>query len=202
MKQKHKWISLMLTCALVAALAGGCADSSEKSSEKSTAKKTTVKKSGSTSAKNSESLPLPVFFEGVDMEGNVVSSDIFSESKLTMINVWATYCSPCLNEMPDLGELAGEYEESEFRLLGIVSDVQDGAEQEMLDLAANAIEQTGADYSHLLVNESLYNALLKDVTAVPTTLFFNEKGMLLDTVVGARNKEDWKEIIDGLLSEQ
>ena len=46
----------------------------------------------------------PIVFKGEDMEGNVVSSSVFSEAKLTMINVWATYCGPCLREMPELGE--------------------------------------------------------------------------------------------------
>lgn len=206
---KHKWMRLVLACALFAGLLGGCGAASgkeeEKTSEektatqKTTTQKTTTPKAGSTSEKGSKSLPLPVFFEGQDMEGNEVSSDIFSETKLTMVNVWATYCSPCLNEMPDLGELAGEYEESDFRLIGIISDVPEGGEQEMIDLAEELIDQTGADYPHLLLNESLYTSLLQDVTAVPTTFFFNDKGMLLDTLVGSRDKDAWKEVIDGLL---
>ena len=42
---------------------------------------------------NAESTHVPgaIVFEAQDMEGNVVSSEIFSETKLTMINVWATY---------------------------------------------------------------------------------------------------------------
>ena len=47
----------------------------------------------------------PVTFEARDLEGNTVSSQLFSETKLTMVNVWATYCNPCLREMPGLGEL-------------------------------------------------------------------------------------------------
>lgn len=51
-----------------------------------------------------------IVFTGQDLAGNSVSESVFSESKLTMVNVWATYCNPCLSEMPGLGELAGEYE--------------------------------------------------------------------------------------------
>lgn len=145
--------------------------------------------------------PKPVVFEAQDMEGNTVSSDIFTESKLTMVNVWATYCNPCLSEMPELGELAGEYDPGEFRLIGIISDVVEGAAQEELDNAAELIEQTGADYSHLLLNQSLYNGMLSNVTAVPTTFFVDENGIILGRVVGARNKSAWKEIIDELLEE-
>jgi len=139
-----------------------------------------------------------ISFEVTDMEGNAVTSDIFSQSKLTMVNVWATYCNPCLSEMPGLGELAGEYKPEEFQLIGIVSDVLEGEDQE---LAESLIEDTGADYTHLLLNESLYYALLTDVSAVPTTFFIDENGTVLDTVIGAMEKPAWEEIINGLLEE-
>lgn len=196
---KHRRWRLILACTWFAVFAAGCAGADANETEKAEAKKETAAKAPGTSEKNDGALPIPVFFEGKDIEGNEVTSDIFSEVKLTMVNVWATYCGPCLNEMPELGELAKEYEESEFQLVGIISDVVEEADQEMMDLAEAAIEKTGADYPHLLVNESLYKALLTDVTAVPTTIFLNEHGMVLDTVVGARDKADWEEIINGLL---
>lgn len=145
--------------------------------------------------------PEPVVFEAQDMAGNTVTSDIFGDSKLTMVNVWATYCNPCLSEMPELGELAGEYDSGDFRLIGIISDVVEGADQKDMDYAAELIEQTGADYTHLLLNQSLYSGLLSDVSAVPTTFFIDENGIVLGGVVGAREKAVWKEIIDGLLEE-
>ena len=143
-----------------------------------------------------------IVFEGHDIEGNTVSSALFSESKLTMVNVWATYCNPCLNEMPGLGALAAEYDTEEFQIIGIISDVQEDASREMIDLAADLIEQTGADYTHLLLNESLYYALLTGVNAVPTTFFIDENGVILDTVIGAMDKSAWEEKINALLEEE
>lgn len=139
-------------------------------------------------------------FEAVTTEGEAVTSACLEDSKLTMLNVWATYCSPCLEEMPYLGEIAGSYETSEFQMIGIVSDVMEGGEQEMLEEARNLIAQTGADYPHLLMNESLYSNLLSSVTAVPTTFFVNQKGEVLGYLVGAYAKEDWEEIIHELLA--
>lgn len=143
-----------------------------------------------------EQSDLAIDFEGTDIEGNVVTSDIFSQSKLTMVNVWATYCNPCLSEMPGLGELADEFDEEEFQIIGIISDVVEGDEQE---LAEDLIKQTRADYTHLLLNESIYNALLTDVAAVPTTFFIDENGIVLDTVIGAMKKSAWEEKINALL---
>lgn len=143
-----------------------------------------------------------IAFACQDMDGNAVSASVFSESKLTMVNVWATYCNPCLNEMPGLGELAGEYEPEEFQIIGIISDVQEGADETVMENAAALIEQTGANYTHLLLNESVYHALLTDVTAVPTTFFVDENGVVLDTVIGAMEKSAWEEKINGLLEDR
>lgn len=138
----------------------------------------------------------PVTFEGTDLEGGTVSSDVFSQSKLTMINVWATYCGPCLNEMPELGQLAAEYEPGEFQIIGIVSDVLEGDDQ---SLAESLVQRTGANYTHLLLNESIYYALLTNVNAVPTTFFLDSDGMALGCVIGAREKSAWEAIINELL---
>lgn len=142
-----------------------------------------------------------ISFEARDLEGNTVTEAVFADSRLTMVNVWATYCNPCLSEMPELGELAGEYDADEFQIIGVISDVQEGADLEMTVYAATLVEQTGAAYPHLLLNESLFYAMLSGVSAVPTTFFVDEKGEVLDTVVGAMDKESWKEKIDGLLEE-
>ncbi len=141
-------------------------------------------------------------FEAQDMDGNTVTSAVFQEAKLTMVNVWATYCNPCLNEMPELGELAGEYDSDEFQIIGIISDVMEDADQETIELAKSLIEQTGASYTHCLLSESLYYALLTDVAAVPTTFFIDENGEVIDTVVGAMDKSAWEERINALLEEQ
>ena len=143
--------------------------------------------------------PVQVTFEGTDLEGNTVTSDIFSQSKVTMVNIWATYCNPCLSEMPELGELAAEYDGEEFQIIGIISDVLEGEDQ---SLAEGLVQQTGANYTHLLLNESVYYALLTDVNAVPTTFFIDENGTVLDTVVGAMKKTAWEEKINALLEER
>lgn len=140
-----------------------------------------------------------IAFSGQDLEGNTVSSEILSSSKLTMINVWATYCNPCLREMPELGELAADYSPEEFQIIGVISDVEEGSEEKMKDYAADLVAKTGADYTHLLLNESLYFSLLTEVSAVPTTFFFDSEGNLLNTIVGSMDKASWEEEINALL---
>ena len=52
------------------------------------------------------------------------------------------------------------------------------------------------------MNESIYYALLTDVSGVPTTFFIDENGTVLGRVVGAKEKSVWKEIINELLAEE
>ena len=211
---KYKSLSILLLCGLLAAAASGCvgtqspsasqqeqSQTSEETPEARTGKETSETGNGEKSESSGGLTPFtpPVSFEASTIDGEEMTSDIFSQSRLTMINVWATYCNPCLREMPGLGELVSEYELEDFQLIGIISDVMAGSDEEALENARYLIEETGASYPHLLLNESLYYGMLMDVTAVPTTFFFDSEGTLLDTVVGSMEKSDWKEKIDGLL---
>lgn len=150
------------------------------------------------SSSEEESEPIYITFEGTDLEGNPVSQEIFSQSKLTMVNIWATYCNPCLNEMPGLGELAAEHEAEEFQIIGIVSDVREGDDQTLVE---SLVQETGANYTHLLANDSIGQALLSGVSAVPTTFFFDQEGAYLGGVVGSAEKSEWEELIHELLEE-
>ena len=140
-------------------------------------------------------------FEASTIDGEPMTSQIFAQSKLTMVNVWATYCNPCLSEMPDLGEIAASYDTSDFQIIGIISDVAEGSGEEALANARDLVLQTGADYPHLLLNESLYTNLVGAVDSVPTTFFVNNEGEVLGYTIGAKSKADWEEIIHELLEQ-
>lgn len=153
----------------------------------------------SASSSGEESAPIYITFEGTDLEGNAVSQNVFLQSRLTMVNVWATYCNPCLNEMPGLGELAAEYDRSEFQIIGIVSDVREGEDQALVE---SLVQETGAAYPHLLSNDSISRAILSSVSGVPTTFFFDGEGAYLGGVVGSAEKSKWEELVNELLEEQ
>ena len=191
---KHYRI-LLGTIALSALLLSGCAKGGADTSAGSVSGSEAAGGASSVSEPSAD----PIAFEGADLDGNAVTSDIFSQSKLTMVNVWATYCNPCLSEMPGLGELASEYEPAEFQIIGIVSDVWEGEDQALVE---NLVQETGAAYPHLLANDSINQALLSSVSGVPTTFFFDGGGAYLGGVVGAAEKSTWEELIHELLEEQ
>ena len=143
-----------------------------------------------------------VAFEATTAEGTAWNSDKLADARLTMINLWGTYCNPCLSEMPDLGELAAEYDPALFQIVGVISDVMEGDSADNINNARQLITETGANYPHLLLNESLYMSFVGAVSSVPTTFFVRQDGSMVGYLTGAMGKEDWKTLIDDLLTQE
>lgn len=154
------------------------------------------------STETSEADKYYLTFEANTIDGGAWNSENFANSKVTMINIWGTYCNPCLAEMPDLGEIAGEYDAADFQLIGVICDVMEDADEETIETARELIEETQANYPHLLLNESLYVNLVGAVSAVPTTFFVRQDGSLMGYLTSAQSKDAWKELIDRLLAEE
>ena len=142
-------------------------------------------------------------FTAVDLAGNKVTEDIFKGKKLTMINIWATFCRPCINEMPDLETLSEEYADKDFQIIGIVCDVNYEADHYNENLYASAldiVEMTGVTYKSLLPSESLDIIKLDEVYSVPETIFVDENGEIVgESFIGSRSLGDWKDIVDDVL---
>lgn len=148
--------------------------------------------------------PILSSFSATDINGNAVDQQILSHHKLTMINVWATFCPPCIQEMPDLGELNGAYG-NDFQIIGIVIDATDRNLQAIPEEIAEAreiINTTGANYLHILPSSSLNKAFLAGISSVPTTIFLDKNGNQIGEVyIGSRTKAQWQEIIENLLKQ-
>lgn len=139
-------------------------------------------------------------FTGEDLSGNAVDSkEFFAKAKVTMINVWGTFCSPCIMEMPDLGELSREYADKDFQMLGIISDARK-ADSDAGKAAEDIIGQTKADYTHLLISDSMIDSFVSEIYAIPTTIFVDSTGKVLcSSIVGSNAKDSWAGAIDKVL---
>lgn len=142
-------------------------------------------------------------FTTTDIDGNAVDASVLGGKKLTMVNIWATFCGPCINEMPDLGKISEEYADKGFQIIGIPVDVVDyygNIDASQVELAKEIIDETGAVYLHILPSASLNQAKLSQVTSVPETIFVDENGNQVgESYIGSRSEEQWKEIIDRLM---
>lgn len=143
-------------------------------------------------------------FTGTDLDGNDVDQGILEGYDLIMINIWATFCGPCLREMPDLSELAAEYEAKGVRIVGLVADTlkTDGSlDGGQLETARAIVESTGANYLHLLPTGDLAD-IAAQAYYVPTTFFVDGDGRQVGSVFsGSLSKDDWIAVIDETLAE-
>ena len=123
-----------------------------------------------------------ISFETTDLDGNpVTSGDLFARHKMTMINVWATWCSPCKNELPELAQMAEKFEEKDSQIIGLCYD---SAEEGKTAEAKEILEQAGVKYLNLAAPENVDDVF--PMSAFPTSFFVDSEGkILVEPVIGA-----------------
>ena len=140
----------------------------------------------------------------VDIYGNAVSSALIADQKLVMVNVWATYCNPCISEMQGLGEIYRQLQDQGILIVGLLSDCSNAdlsPNEAQTETARLIAETTQADYPHILPSKTIYRNVLTQIQAVPTTFFVDGAGNMVGRVyVGSRDADAWKEIILSTLS--
>ena len=121
-------------------------------------------------------------FETTDLDGNpVTAQELFSAHAVTMVNVWASWCPPCVRELPDLQRLSGEFAEKDCALVGFLID---GDEAQGLADAKARLQEAGVTYPILLPCKELNEIF--SVQAVPTSFFVDSGGRLIgEPIVGA-----------------
>lgn len=144
-------------------------------------------------------------FQAQTLDGNAVDQSIFADAKLTMINVWTTWCGSCVDEMPDLEIISGQLKDMDAQLIGVVYDTYDPREQineEMLELAQRIVERTGVTFPTLIPDTQLMDGLLQGMLGYPTTFFVDSQGNLVgDPVLGSNSAENWMQLIQERLAE-
>lgn len=128
----------------------------------------------------SKPLDLPDFtFDGPD-GGKETAADL--KGKVVLLNIWATWCVPCREEMPQLNELQAELGSDAFEVVAINID-KGGAEK-----AKKFLEETGVtDLALYTEPTGKLFATLKAV-GMPTTLLLNAQGQEMGRLVGPA---DW-----------
>ena len=148
------------------------------------------------------------YFGGTDFDGKEISADVFNDATVTMINIWATDCHPCINEMPELSELSKEYGDKGLQIIGLCAGSRgvpiyntDETKRAALDKEAKAIvKKDNLEYTMMFPSESFGNKYVKKAaTAFPYTVFVDRTGKAIEAKSGAGTKEDWIKIFDEVL---
>ena len=138
-----------------------------------------------------------ISFKGTDLDGKPVKSkDIFKDHEITMVNLWATWCHNCVDEMTGLGDMARSLADKNVAVVGICMDADDE-----LEACRAILKEHNVDYLNLMPVEGL-EELLEWQGSLPTSYFFDSEGKLLCMPFrGAPMSMDaYEEVIDGLLA--
>jgi len=137
-------------------------------------------------------------FSASDLNGRIVDNTFFANQRLTMVNVWGTFCGPCIREMPDLAQLPGEFPSTDFAMLGVIADTPDASNEAT---ARQLTGSTGVTYTNVIPDRSITTEMLADVSVVPTTFFVDRTGTVVGEVLtGSRTKAQWMSVIQGMLA--
>ncbi len=160
---------------------------------------------GCKSKEEEEVLEKPDLFtsmETVDLEGGKVDRSIFTQNKLTLVNLWNSGCPPCINELPILDKLNEEYRDKGVAIKGLIYEFGAGLEDEIRTEVEGIIREGDIKFQQLLVSEQMLESkILGQVRAFPTTYFVDKDGEIIGFIEGAGNYDEWKGLIEQVLKE-
>lgn len=117
-------------------------------------------------------------------------------AQITLVNVWASWCKPCLKELPALIKLRKEFSLKDVNVILISAD-----DIELLDSdVKNVLEKAGVDFPSYIKAEIKDDAFINGLDstwsgALPTTFIFDYNGKLLETMVGEQTFQQFQEAI-------
>jgi thiol-disulfide isomerase/thioredoxin len=112
--------------------------------------------------------------------------------KVTIVNFWATYCIPCIVEMPTLRDLAQKYQKNGLSVVGVSVDAHSTA---MIQAFADKFK-TG--YPMAVANPGVLNSFGVSDT-VPMTFILDQQGRVVRKHSGYVKKEDLEKDVRTLL---
>ena len=140
-------------------------------------KDTTLNLSGKPRLDKGESAPN---FTLPDLDGKMVSLADY-KGKVVLLNIWATWCPPCVEEMPSMEKLHQELKDENFVILAVSIDVS-GAEAVVPFMEKHKLSFTAlADTKGAI--KSIYQT-----TGVPESFVIDKDGTIAQRIIGAR---DW-----------
>ena len=139
-------------------------------------------------------------FETKGIDGKDYTEKVFSDYDLTLVNIFTTWCSPCVNEIPELEKLYEEMKEKGVGVVGVVLDTvgDDGKQDEETVKKAGVLQdKTKASYPFLIPDSTMMNGRLNGISAFPETFFVDKEGNIVgETYTGSHTLDEWKEIVE------
>ena len=114
-----------------------------------------------------------------DLNEQPVSLDALSRGQPTVVNLWATWCPPCIREMPVLEDAQGRYPGVNFVFAN---------QGEHPETISRFLSEQNLNLDHVLSDRQGGFARAAGSQGLPTTLFYNAQGKLVDSHMGELSK--------------
>lgn len=112
------------------------------------------------------------------------------QGKWVIVNYWATWCPPCLEEVPDLVNLYDQRKDKDVMVFGVVFEFKNVGEVEKF------VDDMLMSYPIVLGNERVV-AEIGPAEILPTTYIFNPRGELVKTRRGLITRQYIEDLISG-----
>jgi thiol-disulfide isomerase/thioredoxin len=123
-----------------------------------------------------------------------------NKGKVTLINLWATWCKPCVYEFPDLVKLYNEYKDDDFRLVFISLDDKSDVESALKPFLKKQGVTFTSYHNGFSQPEELIDLIDKNWQgAIPTTYIYDKKGNMKQSFLGTRSYEEFEKEITKLM---
>lgn len=142
-----------------------------------------------------ENKPFPFTFTLPDPEGKKTSLDDL-KGRVTIVDVWGTWCPPCRKEVPHFVALYQKFHDRGLAIVGI------NYEQEEEDEARKTVREFVKEHDipyPCLIGDEKTQGLIPDFEGFPTTLFLDHDGQVRLKVVGYHSITDLEAIVTTLL---
>lgn len=139
-------------------------------------------------------------FQITDLNGQLIDLAPY-KGKVVLLNYWATWCTPCLIEIPWFIGFQEQYASRGFQVLGVSLDdegrsvVEPWLRQQEFDLDGRPVR---VNYPILIGNEPASQQFV-NVFGLPTTLVIGRDGKVLKTFIGITSHEKFVEAIESAL---
>ena len=110
------------------------------------------------------------------------------QGKWVLVNFWAPWCPPCLQEIPDLVAIQNQH--TDLQVLGVA--VMYRAKKEVLDI----VQSKAMTYPVIMGNEDIASDF-GGITGLPTSLLYNPSGKLVGRHDGPLNVNDIEQALKG-----
>lgn len=143
--------------------------------------------------------PYPFSFELPDLDGQPVKLDEI-RGKITIVDVWGTWCPPCRIELPHFVDLYERYHDRGLEIVGVTYEQTTSNEQATAKVREFLEKEIKLPYRLVLGDEATM-VKMEPFEGFPTTLFLDATGQVRAKLVGAQPPRDLEALVMALLDE-